>query len=219
VKELQVSGRTSSFAFKGENQDLRLIGETLGVDHILEGSVRKSGDTVRITAQLIRVDNGFHLWSETYDRKLDNVFAIQDEISTAILKELKATLLEGEDEAVKAVRTNTEAYDLYLLAKQRMYERTGPTIEAAAELLDKAIAIDLNTPAYAQRGKHPLLRKASAATAKLTAAGTGPVRTLTRLCNWTPNWLKPGPEWACTTETCPNRIWGRPWKYCKKPWP
>jgi len=158
VKELQVAGRTSSFAFKGKNQDLRLIGETLGVGNILEGSVRKSGDTVRITAQLIRVDNGFHLWSETYDRKLDNVFAIQDEIATAILKELKTTLLAGEDTAVKAVRTDTEAYDLYLLAKQRMYERTGPTIESAVELLDRAIAIDPEyAPAYAQRGIAALL--------------------------------------------------------------
>ena len=158
VKELQVAGRTSSFAFKGKNQDLRLIGETLGVGNILEGSVRKSGDTVRITAQLIRVDNGFHLWSETYDRKLDNVFAIQDEIATAILKELKATLLAGEDTAVKAVRTDTKAYDLYLLAKQRLYERTGPTIESAAELLDRAIAIDPEyAPAYAQRGIAALL--------------------------------------------------------------
>jgi TolB-like protein/Tfp pilus assembly protein PilF len=158
VKGLQVSGRTSSFAFKGENQDLRLIGETLGVNHILEGSVRKSGNTVRITAQLIRVDNGFHLWSDTYDRELDNVFAIQDEIARNILQQLKATLLEGEESAVTAARTNTEAYDLYLLAKQRMYERTGPTIEAAADLLDKAIAIDPEyAPAYAQRGIATLL--------------------------------------------------------------
>ena len=158
VKELQVAGRTSSFAFKGENQDLRMIGETLGVDHILEGSVRKSGNTVRITAQLIEVGSGFHLWSETYDRELVDVFAIQDEISTAILKELKATLLEDEGSAVKAARTNAEAYDLYLLAKQRMYERTGPNIKAAAELLDRAIAIDPGyAPAYAQRGIATLL--------------------------------------------------------------
>ena len=70
VKELKVAGRTSSFAFKGQNQDLRKIGETLGVEHILEGSVRKSGNTVRITAQLVQVEDGFHLWSDTYDREL-----------------------------------------------------------------------------------------------------------------------------------------------------
>lgn len=165
VKGLQVSGRTSSFAFKGENQDLRLIGETLGVNHILEGSVRKSGNTVRITAQLIRVDNGFHLWSETYDRELDNVFAIQDEIAKNILQQLKATLLEGEQSALTATRTNTEAYDLYLLAKQRLYERTGPTIEAAADLLDRAIALDPEyAPAYAQRGIANLLLAAGSGT-------------------------------------------------------
>ncbi len=158
VKGLQVTGRTSSFAFKGKNQDLRKIGEALGVENILEGSVRKSGNTVRITAQLIRVDNGFHLWSETYDRELDNIFAIQDEIAANILQQLKTTLLEGEETTVTAARTSAEAYDLYLLAKQRMYERTGPTIEAAAELLDRAIAIDPEyAPAYAQRGIANLL--------------------------------------------------------------
>ncbi|MGH8035910.1 MAG: hypothetical protein ACREO9_11835, partial [Lysobacterales bacterium] len=105
VPELQVAGRTSSFAFKGENQDLRKIGEALGVSHILEGSVRKAGDKVRITAQLIRVDNGFHLWSESYDRELTDVFAIQDEIAKAILVQLKAHLVDGEVAHVAATRT------------------------------------------------------------------------------------------------------------------
>jgi TolB-like protein/Tfp pilus assembly protein PilF len=165
VKELEVAGRTSSFAFKGQNQDLRRIAEALGVQNILEGSVRKSGNTVRITAQLIRADNGFHLWSETYDRQLDNVFAIQDEIARNILQQLKATLLEGEESAVSAARTNTEAYDLYLLAKQRLYERTGPTIQAAADLLDRAIALDSQyAPAYAQRGIAALLLAEGAGT-------------------------------------------------------
>jgi Tfp pilus assembly protein PilF len=114
---------------------------------------------------LIRVDNGFHLWSDTYDRELDNVFAIQDEIARNILQQLKATLLEGEESAVTAARTNTEAYDLYLLAKQRMYERTGPTIEAAADLLDRAIALDPEyAPAYAQRGIANLLLAAGSGT-------------------------------------------------------
>jgi TolB-like protein/Tfp pilus assembly protein PilF len=158
VKGLQVTGRTSSFAFKGQDQDLREIGKALGVNHILEGSVRKSGNTVRITAQLIQVDNGFHLWSEAYDRELDDVFVIQDEIANNILQQLKATLLGEETTVVTAARTNVQAYDLYLLAKQRMYERTGPTIEAAAELLDRAIAIDPDyAPAYAQHGIASLL--------------------------------------------------------------
>jgi len=158
IKQLKVAGRTSSFAFKGKSQDLRQIGEALGVEHILEGSVRKAGTKIRITAQLIQVDDGFHLWSETYDRELTDVFAIQDEIATAILEQLKAQLIGEDVTPVMATRTNTEAYELYLLAKQRMYQRTGPTIEAAAELLDRAIALDPGyAPAYAQRGIATLL--------------------------------------------------------------
>lgn len=153
VKELKVAGRTSSFAFKGQSQDLRQIGDALGVEHILEGSVRKAGTTVRITAQLIQVEDGFHLWSDTYDRELNDVFAIQDEIATAILEQLKAHLLDGEQVVVASTRTDSEAYDIYLLARQRMYERTGPTLRSAADLLDRAIALDpAYAPAYAQRG-------------------------------------------------------------------
>jgi len=160
VKDLKVAGRTSSFAFKGQNQDLRQIGDTLGVEHILEGSVRKSGAKVRITAQLIQVDDGFHLWSETYDRELTDVFAIQDEIATAILTQLKAHLvgLDAAPDVAATARADSRAYDLYLLARQRMYERTGPNIQSAAELLDRAIAIDAGyAPAYAQRGITTLL--------------------------------------------------------------
>lgn len=152
VPELQVAGRTSSFAFKGDNQDLRKIGAALGVDHILEGSVRKAGGKVRITAQLIRVDNGFHLWSQSYDRELTDVFAIQDEIANAILAQLKAHLVGGGMPTVTVARADSQAYEWYLLAKQRMYERMQLPLENAAELLDKAIAIDPDyAPAYAQR--------------------------------------------------------------------
>jgi len=157
VKELKVAGRTSSFAFKGKNQDLRQIGDTLGVEHILEGSVRKSGTRIRITAQLIQVDDGFHLWSDSYDRELTDIFAIQDEIASAILVQLKAHLLEEEPQ-IASTRTNSEAYDLYLLSRQRMYERSGPNIQNAADLLDRAIALDPEyAPAYAQRGIATLL--------------------------------------------------------------
>jgi len=153
VKGLKVAGRTSSFAFKGLNQDLRSIGKLLGVDHILEGSVRKSGTTVRITAQLVQVEDGFHLWSDTYDRELTDVFAIQDEIANEILKQLKARLLGADIQVIEAKRTDPEVYDLYLLAKQRLYSRTRLTIESAVELLDQAIAIDPDyARAYAQRG-------------------------------------------------------------------
>jgi TolB-like protein/Tfp pilus assembly protein PilF len=158
VKELKVAGRTSSFAFKGENQDLRRIGELLGVEHILEGSVRKSGTKVRITAQLVQVEDGFHLWSDTYDRELTDVFAIQDEIATEILNQLKARLLDEDQVAIVSQRTDPEVYDLYLLAKQRIYDRTRLSIESATELLDRAIARDPDyAPAYAQRGIATLL--------------------------------------------------------------
>ena len=158
VKELKVAGRTSSFAFKGHNQDLRQIGEALGVENILEGSVRKAGAKVRITAQLIQVDDGFHLWSDTYDRELDDVFAIQDEIATAILIQLKAHLLDGAQVVIASPVVDSDAYDKYLLARQRIYDRSRPALEAAADLLDQAIAIDPDfAPAYAQRGITALL--------------------------------------------------------------
>lgn len=151
VGELKVAGRTSSFAFKGKNEDLLEIGKILRVNHILEGSVRKSGNRVRITAQLIKVDDGFHMWSDTYDRELNDIFTIQDEISAAILSQLKAKLL-GEQQ-IAAIQTDTRAYELYLLAKQRIYERNQASLEMAITLVEEAIEID-NTyaPAYAQLG-------------------------------------------------------------------
>ena len=153
VKNLKVAGRTSSFAFKGRNEDLRTIGEALGVSYILEGSVRKAGVQVRITAQLVKADDGFHLWSETYDRELTDIFAIQDEIANAILIQLRARLFDEEPQVLVSQRTDPEVYDLYLLAKQRLYGRTRLTIESAVELLDQAIAKDPDyAPAYAQRG-------------------------------------------------------------------
>jgi len=88
IPNLQVAGRTSSFSFKGKNEDLRMIGESLGVDHILEGSVRRSASTLRITAQLIRSADGFHLWSEAYDRKIADIFDIQDEIAQKVAEQL-----------------------------------------------------------------------------------------------------------------------------------
>jgi TolB-like protein len=153
-KSLKVAGRTSSFAFKGQNDDLRRIGDALGVAHILEGSVRKVGAQVRITAQLIQVDDGFHLWSETYDRELNDVFAIQDEIANEILKQLRSQLLGGEEHAVaEAKRTNPVVYDLYLRAKQRIYTRNSDEITKAISELDKAIQLDPEyAPALAQRG-------------------------------------------------------------------
>ena len=159
VKDLKVAGRTSSFAFKGRNEDLRNIGKALGVSHILEGSVRKAGERVRITAQLVKAEDGFHLWSETYDRELTDIFAIQDEIAKAIFDELKARLINDSSEIQFATaRADVSAFDLYLEAKQKIYLRRRGPLEEAAVLLDRAIAIDAGyAPAYAQLGITRLL--------------------------------------------------------------
>ncbi|HNP35146.1 MAG TPA: hypothetical protein PKK10_04785 [Woeseiaceae bacterium] len=158
VKDFKVAGRTSSFAFKGQNLDLRKVGDALGVSHILEGSVRKAGAEVRITAQLIQVDDGFHLWSETYDRELTDVFEIQDEIANEILQQLKSHLLTDDIAIAEVQQTSPEAYDLYLKAKQRIYSRIGTEIEGAREELDQAIQLDpAYAPAYAQRAVATML--------------------------------------------------------------
>src|SRR5215210_4202282 len=115
LKDLKVAGRTSSFQFKGKNIDLRDVGQKLGVNNVLEGSVRKQGNRLRITAQLINVEDGFHLWSEKYDRNMDDIFAIQDEIALAITEQLKVTLLDKDLELVtKTFTQNPEAFELYL---------------------------------------------------------------------------------------------------------
>jgi len=139
--ELKVTGRTSSFQFKGRNEDLRVIGEALGVATILEGSLRKSGERVRITAQLIRSSDGFHLWSETYDGDLSDIFALQEEIATAIAAELRAPL--GLDVgALAGERTqNLEAYEHYL-AGMAQYELRGEALTEAIENLRTAVALD-----------------------------------------------------------------------------
>jgi TolB-like protein len=115
VSDLQVAARTSSFSFKGRNEDMRVIAETLGVNFLLEGSVRSSGDQLRITAQLIQADNGFHLWSETYDRRLADIFAVQDEISLAVSTALQVTLGTGTF-ALPGNTRNVEAYQHFLKA-------------------------------------------------------------------------------------------------------
>ena len=113
LPELRVIGRTSSFQFKGRSEDLRAIGKKLNVAHILEGSVRKSGEKVRITAQLIRASDGSHLWSESYDRTLDDIFAVQDDIAGEVVKALKLTLL-GTTSATRSRPVDPEAYNLAL---------------------------------------------------------------------------------------------------------
>ncbi|MFQ6006153.1 MAG: winged helix-turn-helix domain-containing protein, partial [Woeseia sp.] len=143
VKGLKVTGRTSSFAFKEQNQDLRRIGGILGVEHILEGSVRRSGTTVRIAAQLVQVEDGFHLWSETFDRELDDIFTIQDEIAAAVVEQLKITLLS---EAPTSRQTDQEVYELVLQARFFANRRRQGDDAIALDYYERAIAID---PGYA----------------------------------------------------------------------
>ncbi|RZV41417.1 MAG: hypothetical protein EX271_08070 [Acidimicrobiales bacterium] len=158
VPELSVAGRTSSFSFKGKETDLKEIGQILEVDHILEGSVRKSGDRIRVTAQLIKTEDGFHLWSENYDRKLDDIFAVQDEISTAIIKELMPRILGDKEEVAQAKRTDVGAYELYLSAQKKASLGSFGGYAAATKDLDKALDIDADyVPALAWRGYYELM--------------------------------------------------------------
>ena len=115
VPELRVIARTSSFAFKGKKDvDVATIGQRLNVAHVLEGSVRKSGNRVRITAQLINAADSSHQWSETYDRELTDIFAVQDEIALAVVHQLKLALQRMTRLPARSTTTNLEAYNLYL---------------------------------------------------------------------------------------------------------
>ncbi|MFC1776800.1 tetratricopeptide repeat protein [Pseudomonadota bacterium] len=147
IEGLKVTGRTSSFHFRGSNEDLRVIAETLGVNHVLEGSVRKDGEQLRITVQLIDASSGFHLWSESYDRELKNIFAVQEEISGAIVGALKDHLsLQLEMGSRAVTTTNTEAHDAFLRGRYLVSQPTRATIEAAIREFKQAITFD---PDYA----------------------------------------------------------------------
>jgi TolB-like protein len=147
VEGLQVAARTSAFAFKGQNRDVREIGRLLDVGSVLEGSVRRAGDRLRITAQLVRVADGMHLWSERFDRRLDDVFAIQDEISLAIVDRLKVRLLAGEE--ARVVRRHTadpEAHNLYVKGRYLYGKRSEDDIAQAIECYEGAKAQDPEYP-------------------------------------------------------------------------
>ena len=142
LNQLVVISRTSSFNFKGSQTDIRKIGELLNVNYVLEGSVRKDKDKVRITAQLIEVATGAHIWSQTYDRELTSIFALQDELTFAITQALKLNVLPEQVEHEAGVTTNPDAYELFIQGRELAYQRTSESIEQAADLLQQAIKLD-----------------------------------------------------------------------------
>src|SRR5439155_26187647 len=147
VKGLNVPARTSVFALKGKKMTVQEIVRTLGVDAVVEGSVRKSGDTLRITAQLINVADGYHLWSESYDRRMKDVFVIQDEISRNIVRALQLTLTPTEQQALqRAPTSDVQAYDYYLRGRKLFYLAGRKNWESARVMFSRAIEID---PRYA----------------------------------------------------------------------
>jgi serine/threonine protein kinase/Tfp pilus assembly protein PilF len=149
IQSLRVASRTSAFAFKGKNEDITEIGRKLKVSTVLEGSVRKMGTRLRITAQLVNVADGYHLWSERYDREMEDVFAIQDDISQAIVKALRVILSEGEKKQIEKARpaVNVEAYDFYLRGRQYFHQLRRKSLEYARQMFNRAIEID---PEYAR---------------------------------------------------------------------
>jgi TolB-like protein len=143
VPELRVAARTSSFAFKGQEKDIREIAAALSVAHVLEGSVQRSGDRVRITAQLIRATDGFHVWSENYDRTLDDIFGIQDEIAGKVGGALSDSLLGIRDKPIDGIATrNISAYDLYLKALAERAKGSYGSLQDGAGFLKDALSKD-----------------------------------------------------------------------------
>jgi TolB-like protein len=145
IKDLRVISRTSAFAFKGKEVSIPDIAARLDVSHVLEGSVRSAGDSVRITAQLIEVETDSHLWSEAYNRKLENIFEIQEEISSAIARELQVTL--GTGAAQERPTDNLEAYQLFLRGRHHYQNRGQEEMSRAVETLQRAVEMD---PGFAE---------------------------------------------------------------------
>lgn len=141
IEQLHVVARSSAFSFKGKNIDPRIVGKQLSVRTVLEGTIRQSGNRLRITVQLINAADGYHLWSERYDREMKDIFDIQDEIARSITDRLKITLRGGHEPLVKPKTQNFEAYLLYLRGRALLYRR-GAAIARAAERFERAVALD-----------------------------------------------------------------------------
>jgi TolB-like protein/ribosomal protein S10 len=148
IKDLKVAGRTSAFYYKGKNEDLRSIADALGVAHILEGSVRRQGNQIRVTAQLIKADDGFHVWSETYDRESGDIFRIQDEISESVAQALQAEILGTTTQETPRTVNSAEAENLYLIGQAAIAARTLPNIRRARDLYAQASILDPANPKY-----------------------------------------------------------------------
>ncbi len=142
VEDLKVAGRTSSFALRGQNLDLRTIGDTLGVETVLEGSVRRSEDRVRITAQLIDAETGFQLWSDEYDRGITDIFLVQEELASSIVAALLPRLGGDAEVLYRGGTSDVEAYDLYVVGRQKWYTRRIPLLWEAVNDFEAAVARD-----------------------------------------------------------------------------
>ena len=166
IPDLRVPARTSSFQFKGQNVDIGEVAKQLNVKHVLEGSVRRADVRIRVTAQLIEADTGYHLWSETYDREVDDIFAIQDEISAAIVAELSDALGLKIDAAPRvSAAANPEAYNAYLLAQHQIKKRTNQDIKASIVNYESALEHDPDyAPSHAGLGLAWYLLTASGST-------------------------------------------------------
>jgi serine/threonine-protein kinase len=172
LPQLRVIARTSSFAFKGRQVSIAEIARTLNVANVLEGSVRKSGDTVRITAQLIRASDSSHLWSQTYDRRLTDVFRIQDEIAGAVVAALKVKLLPAQQVAKPHRAASTDAYNQYLLGNQFFSRSTPDDFRRAVTAYQRAVALDPGfAAAYARLATAEALASDYDETAAKPAAG------------------------------------------------
>ena len=184
IKELRVVSRSSAFAFKGQNVEIATIADRLNVGHVLEGSVRKAGNRIRITAQLIDARTDTHLWSEIYDRELDDVFAIQDEIAVHVVEQLKIAIL---GDLPRAEQINSEAYSLYLRGKHIVHSGQWDKLPLAEKLLTEAIEIEpgyvpaltqlgrlyLNSSADENRTQDDLRQMARNVAARITAVAPG----------------------------------------------
>jgi adenylate cyclase len=150
IDDLRVAARTASFQFRGKGEDIRSVGEQLNVETLLEGSVRKSGDRLRVTVQLIEVASGYHRWSHRFDGQFEDVFAMQDEIAESVARSLRGDAGPRETRTLHRAPTGTAAYELYLRGRQQLHRILHPDLDSAVDLFRRAIALDpVYGPAYA----------------------------------------------------------------------